>query len=66
MIAKALFLALVLAATAQAQTDDWAELGTYRAAKAALAAARGTPRVVFVGDSITEQWAAERHFGYVD
>jgi lysophospholipase L1-like esterase len=37
--------------------EDWAELGRYRAANAALpASASGERRVVFFGDSITEAW----------
>ena len=36
---------------------DWAQLGKYQAANAALApAAAGEQRVVFMGDSITEGW----------
>jgi acyl-CoA thioesterase I len=38
--------------------SDWANLGRYRAANAALPAPRGTsPRVVFYGNSITEGFA---------
>lgn len=45
------------AARAQAQTD-WAGLGRYRDANAALPQGRGTEgRVVFMGNSITESWA---------
>jgi lysophospholipase L1-like esterase len=37
--------------------DDYGQLCVYRAANAALGAARpGTPRVVFMGDSITQIW----------
>src|SRR5690606_27919887 len=37
--------------------QDWAGLCRYRAANAALSAAGGTPRLVFMGDSITENWS---------
>jgi lysophospholipase L1-like esterase len=40
---------------------EWANVQRYAAANAALPApADGTPRVVFMGDSITEGWAAQR------
>jgi lysophospholipase L1-like esterase len=72
----ALALAALLASAARAQTPpggqpgDWAWLGKYRDADAAMAPPeRGQPRVVFMGDSITELWAARRPFfaehGYV-
>ncbi len=49
------------AATAPAQ--DWANLGRYRAANAALGApAPGERRVVFMGDSITDSWARQNFF----
>ena len=35
---------------------DWAWLGRYQQANAALPAASKTPRVVFIGDSITQGW----------
>ena len=35
---------------------DWAELGRYRAANAALAPATDAARVVFMGDLITDMW----------
>lgn len=41
----------------QKQLADWPQLARYRAENAALPApARGQPRVVFFGDSITEGW----------
>jgi len=43
---------------AQVANTDWAQLGKYRAANAALAApAPNENRVVFMGNSITEGWA---------
>jgi lysophospholipase L1-like esterase len=49
-------LAMRLAA-AQAKLMDWPQLGRYSAENAALAApAKGEPRVVFYGDSITDAW----------
>ena len=39
------------------QANDWAYLCRYRAENQALAAAHGRPTVVFMGDSITENWA---------
>jgi len=40
---------------------DWPNLAHYRESNAALAApTRETPRVVFMGDSITEGWAEQR------
>ena len=45
-------------ATMQAKLDDWAQLGRYRAANAALPAPTADEkRVVFYGDSITDSWA---------
>jgi lysophospholipase L1-like esterase len=54
---------LTLAGQNDAQLrSDWAALGRYRDANAALAAPRGDEqRVVFYGNSITEGWA--EHFG---
>ena len=44
-------------ATMQAKLMDWAQLGHFKVANAALAApAAGEQRVVFFGDSITELW----------
>ena len=44
------------ARAAERQARDWAQLGQYRGANAALA---GKPvKAVFIGDSITEIWAA--------
>lgn len=37
--------------------NDWAFLGKYKAANAALPAPGGTLRIVLLGDSITEGWA---------
>ena len=43
--------------------DDFAEMGRYRAANAALAApAAGEKRVVFLGDSITDIWPLAKSF----
>jgi lysophospholipase L1-like esterase len=59
----ALYLAaLVLAHArdvgAQTPSADWAQLGKYRSANAALGAPKpGENRVVFMGNSITEDWA---------
>lgn len=56
----AFLLALVATSTLDAQTPptDWAALGKYAAANAALPApAPGENRVVFMGNSITEGWA---------
>ena len=39
-------------------STDWAYLGKYRAANAALMPAPKHPRIVFMGDSITENWAS--------
>lgn len=36
--------------------NDWAWLARYRDANAKLVATPGTPRIVFMGDSITEGW----------
>ncbi len=36
--------------------QDWANLGRYEPANAALAAARVRPEIIFMGDSITEFW----------
>lgn len=42
---------------------DWAELGRYRDANAALRPTPGQPRIVFMGDSITDWWVgADRGF----
>ena len=36
--------------------NDWAYLSRYREANAALTPTPGKPRIVFLGDSITEGW----------
>src|SRR6476620_10723128 len=47
-----------------ARTKDWPQLGRYRQANSALAAPKpGEPRVVFMGDSITDAWQQDR-FGF--
>ena len=52
-----LFVALMIAASTNAQNRDWANLKHYSAANAELInAIDGTPRVVFMGNSITEGW----------
>lgn len=58
----ALAVALGLAATlAPAAEPDWAQLGSYRAANAALLQQPAdAARVVFMGDSITEGWDRQR------
>lgn len=44
-------------AQAESRLQDWPQLGRYRAANAQLApVARNEERVVFIGDSITDQW----------
>ena len=54
-------VALTFPLDAQAPNVDWPQLAKYRAANAALPApAPGENRVVFMGNSITEGWAA--HF----
>jgi hypothetical protein len=48
---------------AAALRDDFGELGRYRAANAALEPpAAGENRVVFFGDSITDNWHLEQYF----
>jgi lysophospholipase L1-like esterase len=50
-------------ASANDPTQDWANLGRYRAANAALGAPTpGQARVVFMGDSITDSWARQNFF----
>ena len=65
IVAAILIFAALIPATSNAQDrmhDDWASLGRYREANAALPPpARSEKRVVFMGDSITEGWA--RFFG---
>lgn len=64
-VATAAWLAILFAAhaassdlRAQASNIDWAQLGKFRGANAALPAlAPGENRVVFMGNSITELWA---------
>lgn len=50
--------------------NDFGELGRYRRANAAVKApAAGQPRVVFMGDSITDGWRLDAYFpgrGYID
>jgi lysophospholipase L1-like esterase len=58
-LATILFAAMGLAQAADPQ--DWAGLGHFKAANAALApAGKPSQRVVFMGDSITEGWSASR------
>lgn len=66
--ALGLMLAVLAGPAAQAaDPDDWAQLGRFRAANATLAApAAGQPRVVFMGDSITEGWKLEANDGFAD
>lgn len=45
------------AANRRNAAQDWAGLCRYRAANAEVLAARSRPRVVFIGDSITENWS---------
>ncbi|HKH73873.1 MAG TPA: SGNH/GDSL hydrolase family protein [Vicinamibacterales bacterium] len=57
--------ALAAAVTAVARNDvrlrDWAQLGRYREANRKLSpSSAGEPRVVFMGDSITDSWPEER------
>jgi lysophospholipase L1-like esterase len=48
-----------------ARLRDWAQLGRYREANRALPApAAGEPRVVFMGDSITDAWPQPRFGDY--
>jgi len=58
-----MFALLFLAAFAGAadRVDDWARLPVYREANAQLGPTSRT-RVVFIGDSITEGWAAQSSF----
>jgi lysophospholipase L1-like esterase len=50
-------------APASDPAQDWANLGRYRAANAALQPpAAGEARVVFMGDSITDSWARQTFF----
>jgi lysophospholipase L1-like esterase len=50
---------------AAAILGDWPNLGRYRAANAQLAPpAKGEARVVFMGDSITDNWDAEGYGGF--
>jgi lysophospholipase L1-like esterase len=46
---------------AECKTEDWAGLAHYRDVNASLVRSRA-PRVVFIGDSITESWANETLF----
>ncbi len=48
---------------AETRLRDWANLGRYAEANAKLApAAKGGPRVVFIGDSITDSWKLDDYF----
>ena len=49
----ALWLCATVWLSAGGQSRDWANTGRYAAANAALAV---RPKVVFIGDSITEEW----------
>ncbi len=50
---------------AEARMLDWAALGRYRDANAAVGApARGERRVVFIGDSITDNWSKDGYGGF--
>lgn len=50
-------LAAAAAARAAAQAKDWPNLARYKAANAALPApSKAQPRVVILGDSITQNW----------
>ncbi len=51
-------LAALNEANRQRAAQDWASVCRYRAANEAALAAAQKPRVVFMGDSITENWAA--------
>lgn len=58
-VLAAVFMSLAASASpAQPTPSDWASLQRFRQANAELAPpARGEPRVVFMGNSITEAWA---------
>ncbi len=43
---------------AQLRADDWSNLGRYQASNAEVIASGKMPDLVFIGDSITEIWAA--------
>jgi lysophospholipase L1-like esterase len=43
-------------AAAELRESDWANVGRYQAANAALSASGAQARIVFMGDSITEAW----------
>jgi lysophospholipase L1-like esterase len=52
-------------AAAQKRLMDWPEVGRYRDANSSLAApATGEPRVVFIGDSITDLWDNDGFGGF--
>lgn len=56
---KTMMLAVLLltpSVAAAQETTDWANMARYRAANAALPATAKHPRVVFLGDSITQGW----------
>ncbi len=59
LLALAVLAALgVVMSDAPLEAQDWASLGRYRAANAALGPpTSGAPRVVFFGNSLTEGWA---------
>lgn len=44
------------------QMQDWNQLGRYHADDARLMAAPAAPRVVFLGDSITDGWSLAQYF----
>lgn len=51
--------------SAEAQAQKWAHLGRYADANAALGAPEG-PRVVLMGDSITDGWVSQRPDFFAD
>ena len=57
---KLAYLILLLLMNTALPAQDWADLDKYRAANEALTPpAEGDARVVFMGNSITESWAAD-------
>ena len=56
MLATIAALTAAHTATAQQGNDDWANLGRYAEANAALKASGARPDVVFMGNSITDAW----------
>lgn len=67
-----ILLSLSLAVTAQNETTDWANLGRYKSANMKLKPpAKGEQRVVFMGNSITENWPNadsffQKHTNYIN